>query len=362
MKIALLGDIAFFGKFDITTNKSIQKYFAQIAEYLSCFDYVIGNFETPLLTANRSYGHKSAHIKAHPANVELLPFLNVGIVNLANNHMFDYGREGYESSLKLLRENNIRYFGVEDKVELLEDSNNKIALHGYCCYSTNPVGIYKGKGPGINKLNVSEVIKNLTYFNGLGYYNIISFHLGQEHVNYPNYDHIIMARQLAQVCPYVFYGHHPHVMQGIEKINDALIAYSLGNFCFDDVYTSKSSQPLIRQTENNKSSIFLSLEFKDGSLIGYEPVGIFAGEEELVVNYQTSVENLENYSDALSLDESTYILNRDNLLSKYIGDRKQMRDFNWYMKRLNLSSALMLLAAYRNNRLYKKHVLQHLCR
>lgn len=27
-------------------------------------------------------------------------------------------------------------------------------------------------------------------------------------------------------------GHHPHVLQGIEKYKDKYIAYSLGNFCF----------------------------------------------------------------------------------------------------------------------------------
>ena len=28
-------------------------------------------------------------------------------------------------------------------------------------------------------------------------------------------------------------GHHPHVLQGIEKYKDGLILYSLGNFVFD---------------------------------------------------------------------------------------------------------------------------------
>ena len=278
MKIALLGDIAFFGKFDISSNKSIKKYFAGVAEYLHSFDYVIGNFETPLLAGGHTYGYKSAYIKAHPENVDLLSYLNVGLVNLANNHIFDYGLEGYASTLELLQKNNIRYFGVEDKTEFLEDSNNKIALHGYCCYSTNPVGVFTGKGVGINRLNISDVINNFKKKKKKGYFNVVSFHLGQEHVNYPNYDHMIMARQLAQICPYVFYGHHPHVLQGIEKVNDAVIAYSLGNFCFDDVYTPKSSKPLIKQTENNKSAIILSLEFADGQITGYEPIGIFVGE------------------------------------------------------------------------------------
>jgi len=362
MKIALLGDIAFFGKFDITANKSLKTYFSKVADYLRGFDYVIGNLETPLLAEGRPCGYKSAYIKAHPDNVELLSFLNVKIINLANNHMFDYGLAGYDSTLRLLQKNNIRYFGVEDKVEFLEDSNNRIALHGHCCYSTNPVGIYKGKGEGINKLNVREVTRNLKHFHDEGFYSIISFHLGQEHVNYPNYDHVIMARQLAQICPYVFYGHHPHVLQGIEKVNDALIAYSLGNFCFDDVYTPKSREPLVKQSDNNKSSFILSLEFENNHLIAYEPIGIFVGEKELILHYQKSIKNIAEYSNALSLAAATYIARRNDLLNKYLGSRKQMRNLEWYAKRLNLSSALMLLVAYKSKKLYTDHVLQYLSR
>ena len=40
--------------------------------------------------------------------------------------------------------------------------------------------------------------------------------------------------------------HHPHVAQGIEMHKSSLIAYSLGNFCFDDVYTSVSKAPLVK--------------------------------------------------------------------------------------------------------------------
>lgn len=360
MKIALLGDIAFFGKFDILKNRSIKEYFAQVSDYLSGFDYVIGNLETPLISDSRPYGFKSAHIKAHPVNIELLLYLNIGIVNLANNHMLDYGREGYESTVKLLREKNIRYFGIDDKDTYLEDSNNKIVLHGYCCYSTNPVGIYKGRKSGINRLDVNEVKNNMRHFYKSGYSNIVSFHLGQEHVNYPNYDHMIMARQLAEVCPYVFYGHHPHVVQGIEEVDESLIAYSLGNFCFDDVYTPKSSRPLIRQSDNNKSSIILILNYIDNHLVNYEPVGIFAGEKKLIVNYNKSVENVMKYSEAFSLNASMYTSRRNEMLSKYLQSRKQTRDLNWYAKRLKPASAWMLLASHRNKYLYKKHVLKHL--
>jgi poly-gamma-glutamate synthesis protein (capsule biosynthesis protein) len=360
MKIALIGDIAFFGKFDITKNPSIKEYFSSVAAYLKGFDYVIGNFETPLSVYEKSFGHKSAYIKSHPANIELLSYLNIGVVNLANNHIFDYGKEGYNLTIKLLEESNIKFFGIEGVVEFLESSESKIALHGYCCYSTNPIVIHNGVGQGINMLDVNNVSTNLKKFNDLGYYNIISVHAGQEHVNYPNYDHVLMARQLSQMNSYVYFGHHPHVMQGIEKINDALIAYSLGNFCFDDVYTPKSKKPLIKQSENNKSAIILSLEISNEKLVNYKTIGIYAGDKELIINHEKSIIKLNEYSDKLSIAPSAYISKRNELLNNYIASRKSMRNFNWYLKRLNIRYALMLLDAIKNKKLYTKHVLNQL--
>jgi len=360
MKIALLGDIAFFGKFDILKNNSVKDYFSSVAAYLKEFDYVIGNFETPFSIKEKSFGYKSAYIKAHPANIELLSLLNIGIVNLANNHIYDYGKEGYDLTIKLLEENKIKYFGIEDKVEFLGGSNSKIVLHGYCCYSTNPFGIHNGKGQGINRLDVNIVTTNLKKYSDLGYFNIISVHAGQEHINYPNYDHLLMARQLAQASSYIYYGHHPHVIQGVEKVNGSLIAYSLGNFCFDDVYTPKSKEPQIKQNDSNKSSFILSLEFHNGVLIQNSIKGIYAGDKEMIINHLNSEDNLKQYSNYLSLSEESFKSRRADLLNNYIRNRKKMRSINWYLKRLNLQSLFMILSAIRNKRLYKKHVLNYL--
>ena len=93
MKIALLGDIAFFGRFSIENNKDVYQYFEKVSEYLSSFDYVIGNLETPMCNIERPVGAKSAHIKSSPENANLLKYLGICAVNLANNHIFDFGRE-----------------------------------------------------------------------------------------------------------------------------------------------------------------------------------------------------------------------------------------------------------------------------
>ena len=148
MKIALVGDIGFFGRYSIENNVDVFDYFHEASEYLSQFDYVVGNLELPFLKDGKSIGAKSAYLKSDPRNIALLEYLNINIVTLANNHIFDFGQQGVESTIELLERHNIKHFGLNHKALTLDDA--KIALHGYCCYSTNPYGL----DVGVNKLNI----------------------------------------------------------------------------------------------------------------------------------------------------------------------------------------------------------------
>ena len=159
---------------------------------------------------------------------------------------------------------------------------------------------------GVNVLNGFDVEKLLLKYNCQGYLNIASIHAGQEHVNYPNYDHIKMARKLATKVPYIYYGHHPHVIQGIEEVEQSIIAYSLGNFCFDDVYTDDKENPLIRQTENNKKSFILSLEIEGNLLISHKIIPIMASEKKLEIFSDNINEEIMNYSSKLKMCEESY--------------------------------------------------------
>ena len=275
MKIALLGDTAFFGK-NTTNNHGVFDYFKDIREKLKEYDDVVVNLETPFNIDSKPNGYKSAYISSTTSDIELLKYLGVTTVNLANNHLFDYGKKSYELTKQILSDNGFQYFGVEKKQVLIEKEGNKIAFSGYCCYSSNPLGLCDD---GVNELFYPTVEKTLTDNSNNGYNNILSIHAGAEHINFPSFDHIKFARKLSGIVPYVYYGHHPHVLQGIEKYNESIIAYSLGNFCFDDIYTEKSKTPLVRQTENNKSSIILELEYQDNKLLRYNSIAIFAGDE-----------------------------------------------------------------------------------
>jgi poly-gamma-glutamate synthesis protein (capsule biosynthesis protein) len=357
MKIALLGDTAFYGKFSLEQGDP-KKILHNTTEVLRSHDYVVLNLEAPFASKNaKKFGNKSAYIKSVPENIELLKYLRVNAVCLANNHMFDYGYESFELTKKLLADNGIEYFGVENndlKVELL---GNRIAFSGYCCYSTNPIN---ATSKGVNPLDYNIVKKKLIDDHSKGYTSILSIHAGQEHVNYPNYDHVEIARKLAIVAPFVYYGHHPHVLQGVEEYNESLFSYSLGNFCFDDVYTDKSKDPLVKMSDNNKESAILSLEYDDSKLIGYNFIPLYDGQVCEMEQSENILKKLSEYSNSLYEDKEIYNERRSYLLNAYIKSRKSKRDVNWYLKRLNFNSIKMILNNMLNQKRYQEFITKYL--
>lgn len=356
MKIALLGDILLSGKFCVNNNPDVYAYFKDVAEYLKQYDYVIGNLETAFVKNQRPFSPKSAHVKSDVENIDLLKYLNIGIVNLANNHIYDFGEESYELTKSLLIENNIEYFGVDNKQIFLDDNTAQVALHGYCCYSTNPFGLDKG----VNKLDIDLVTDVMKMNENDGFLNIISVHGGQEHVHTPSYDYVRMARQFSLECPYVLYGHHPHVIQSFEEYKDSLIAYSLGNFCIDEVYTKKSVHPIFVPSKENKSSFILELDINKNRIESYKVIPFYIDDDCIRVGSKEILASIKGYSEELNKDPLMYQQERQEKITKYIESRRALRDLNWYLKRLNFGSVQQILATRRNSKLYKKYVIDKL--
>jgi hypothetical protein len=70
-------------------------------------------------------------------------------------------------------------------------------------------------------------------------------HWGIENVYYPSPKQITLARHLIDAGATVILGHHPHVVQGIEKYKNGLIVYSLGNFQFSSLGKLDSRKSII---------------------------------------------------------------------------------------------------------------------
>ena len=215
---------------------------------------------------------------------------------------------------------------------------------------------------GVNAYNIPAVEEVLTRNAKNGFLNIVAVHAGLEHVNFPSLEHIRTARQLSEITPYVYYGHHPHVIQGVEKYNGSLIAHSLGNFCFDDIYNGPSSKPFVSMTDNNRTGMILELVIENSKVIDYKEQLIYINPDRgieltekgaLIKQYNEAVINCED-------NACSYSSKRNELLNKRLKERKTIRDLSWYLKRLRPRYAQLLLNAKRNARRYQENVLQYI--
>ncbi len=351
MRIALIGDIAFFG-INTVNNKGWEKRYKAVKSIFDNCDFVVGNLETPLTLSTKTVKGKSAHIKGSPQDVEILRHLGVTHVTLANNHIFDYGEKGLFDTTKCLNENGIHWYGVNGRYSDIVSGSNKVRLLGYCCYSTNAVGLEKS-GSYVNLLNPVEMIKDIEDTEKVGCLPIVSCHWGQEHVHYPDINHVEISRGIARKHTVVIHGHHPHVIQGVEEIGTGLILYSQGNFCFDDVYTSKSKNPLVKLSQDNKESFICILNVINSSIDSYEIIPFSF--ENGVYSINTSIlDKINRWSNFLSAPADQYNLKRKADIDEYILGRKKKRNLEWFIKRINYNSLLMIKRSRKNDRRYEE--------
>lgn len=350
MKIALVGDTALFGRFDLENNPNVLAELERVQNHLKSHDIIVANLETPLCNERRPVGPKSAHIRSPVSNIKVLEYLGITHVSLANNHMGDFGHAGYDDTKRVLDEAGIVWFGCEGRQALVEEAGARVALEGYCAYNTNPLMIATKHKSGVNPLDLERLVEDMTRNANDGYMSIISVHSGQEHVPLPSLSDIRLARGLAKKFQYVYFGHHPHVIQGIEVVNSSPIFYSLGNFLFDDVFTPRDKiNPLIKLSEANKTGLIVTLEVRGNEVTDWSTTTTYLGTERVSVDTEVPPIPQDEYNSHLTnAEDGTYTQRRNELIQERIGDRKKLRNLSWYIQRCNWNSVGMLLRMYFN--------------
>ncbi len=77
---------------------------------------------------------------------------------------------------------------------------------------------------------------------------IVSFHWGEEGLEKPKPYQITTAHKAIDAGADIIIGHHPHVLQGVERYKDGVIFYSLGNFAFGSNSRSAAISMIARIT------------------------------------------------------------------------------------------------------------------
>ena len=212
-----LGDTS-AGSLPAVWQKQGDAYFMQhMADVLAHDDLSIANLEGPLTTA-RSGVDKQFVFKGAPALVGILQQGSIEAVNVANNHSHDYGEQGFNDTLQALQAAQVPAFGYAHH-QIIEVKGKRVALAGAKAWS-----LAQGK---------EAVDQALAHFKDQNPdYLIMSFHWGQERQYRQNATQQSIARYAIDRGFNAVLGHHPHVVQGIERYKQGMIVYSLANFVF----------------------------------------------------------------------------------------------------------------------------------
>ncbi len=273
--------------------------YRQIKEFISEKDIVFGNLENPIYEGNNPVGKDPDLIfKAKNANAVELREAGFTVLNLANNHTMDHQEVGLVSTMKALQENGIDYIGAgfsydEARKPLVIDHKGvKIGFLGYSAFQPKDVNfIDKADICRVSSEIGSEIEKAKTKCDFL----VVTVHWGNEFHFYPSENQRSLAYAIIDSGADIILGHHPHVLQGIERYNDRFIFYSLGNFVFD------------RQIQKGTDeSIILDLVIKDKAIndIRLIPVKIIDCQPTLAAEdvARGIFERLQKYSEGLGVD------------------------------------------------------------
>lgn len=217
--------------------------FVYTAETLNSADITVGNLESPI--SNRGVPEEKTYVFRAPiAAADSLVFAGFDLVNLANNHSLDYGSQALYDTLTVLAEKNIQTVGAGmNDMEayepvFLDVEGLRLAFLGY-------VDVFTGKydyqtweagpdQPGVAWAHEDQVQRGVLAAKDEADVVIVLMHFGYEFAQQVSSQQRKIAHLAIDSGASLVIGSHPHVLQRIDHYKDGLIAYSMGNFVFDN--------------------------------------------------------------------------------------------------------------------------------
>jgi len=212
--------------------------FQAIQPMLKNADVRFCNLENPIGTADSTFRTEKTYTFAlAPKYRDALTDAHFDIVNLANNHILDFGTHLADSTMYYLNALGIRTVGY---------GQNSMAAAGPVIFSKDDLAVgflgYSMTFPrefwatdssaGTAYPDTHNFIDQIKSLNDQVDFTVVSFHWGAENSDSTKAYQQVFAHRAIDAGADLIIGHHPHVWQGLETYKNRLIAYSLGNLCF----------------------------------------------------------------------------------------------------------------------------------
>lgn len=238
-------------------------FFFQKVTKLRESDILFGNLEGPVSDKGRDGGSLYS-FRMQPEVLDSLKKAGFNVLSIANNHMGDWGKEAFVDTIDRLKKYNILYpgggynFEEARTAQAIKIKGQTLGFLGFTDVGPNWLEA-TAEEPGLllaSNQRFSDIVARAASEVDL---LVVSFHFGEEYQKYPNERQKTLAKGAIDAGATIVVGHHPHVIQPVEKYKGGLIAYSLGNFIFDQYFSEETMQGLV-----------LHVYVLDGEIISHE--------------------------------------------------------------------------------------------
>ncbi len=235
-------------------------------ESLDEADILFGNLEGPI--SDRGVDRRNLYsFRFVPETAGVLRDAGFDILSIANNHLGDWGMEAFLDTIERLQDSGIVPVGAgQNKAEaitpqILERQGVKVGFLAFTDVGPDWLVAMMDR-PGILLASDPDLSQIINQASGQVDILVVSYHFGDEYQTAPNDRQQRLARLAIDQGAKLVVGHHPHVVQPVEYYCDGLIAYSLGNFIFDQYFSEETMHGNLLEVTLKDGEIYLVKEFE----------------------------------------------------------------------------------------------------
>ena len=213
--------------YDTVVNGDFSYPFAKTVQYFEDDDFTFANLEVAL-TESTAAANKTFVFKTHAEYAQILSLGGVEFAGLANNHVLDFGQQGYDDTKAAVAAAGMAYAGRDEWAIYETERGMKIGVYAV---SFGTVAQIKAGVEAVREAGADFVIAAL--------------HWGDEGSYQVNSEQLTAGHAAVDAGADFVYGSHPHTLQPIEKYNGVYIVYSMGNWTFGGNTNPRDKDTLI---------------------------------------------------------------------------------------------------------------------
>lgn len=233
--------------------------FRKVQNVTRSADILFGNLEGPISAQGASTGSPYS-FRADPHALDGLIVAGFDALSVANNHIGDWGRVAMEDTFRMLNTGGITVVGGGENAaeahtaRVIEADGVRFGLLGYSPLA--PRAMQAGSNTaGITAYASGRMVEDIHAALESADVVVVSLHFGDEYAVKESASQTDISHAAIDAGAALVIGHHPHVVQRVEQYKGGFIAYSLGNFVFDQMFSAATKKGMALKVTFKGSAI-----------------------------------------------------------------------------------------------------------